>query len=374
MYPVDLPPVEDTELMSASELYLSSLNATPCNNKWFESSQTSKVAITTANIRPLRLFEDNHPACEVLALHPPEDPSQVVALYLHDKWWRLDNVLRTSSKSRSGLVSAQSIIERLIVFLLSQVAERPSPPEQVLFSLHPRSESCKVLWTDNQAVGFYTVKHKGSLCDGWSSCCYLLPVLDTLLVRRSCRRRGFGLQILEDFCSSFSSEEFLGLSSPLSPSMAAVVRRFLQQHEEQRERLYEVEAPGGWTQRRNIWLNIQLGRYSSKQQECAEDSAPFSTCNMNTPLVAASAELHMNRCDVNHGERSPSSEISETGCFSAAHYDGPDLRSHNRPRIREWPRRRRMKSKIVSSRKHSGENSVETEKWPKRARRTKVNL
>ncbi|XP_017284359.1 protein FAM169B isoform X2 [Kryptolebias marmoratus] len=313
MYPVDLPPVEDTELMSASELYLSSLNATPCNNKWFESSQTSKVAITTANIRPLRLFEDNHPACEVLALHPPEDPSQVVALYLHDKWWRLDNVLRTSSKSRSGLVSAQSIIERLIVFLLSQVAERPSPPEQVLFSLHPRSESCKVLWTDNQAVGFYTVKHK-------------------------------------------------------------VVRRFLQQHEEQRERLYEVEAPGGWTQRRNIWLNIQLGRYSSKQQECAEDSAPFSTCNMNTPLVAASAELHMNRCDVNHGERSPSSEISETGCFSAAHYDGPDLRSHNRPRIREWPRRRRMKSKIVSSRKHSGENSVETEKWPKRARRTKVNL
>lgn len=41
-----------------------------------------------------------------------------------------------------------------------------------------------------------------------------------------------------------------------------VCRRFLQQHEEYRDRLYEVEAPGSWTQRRNIWLNIQLGRYT----------------------------------------------------------------------------------------------------------------
>ncbi|XP_034540828.1 protein FAM169B-like [Notolabrus celidotus] len=68
--------------------------------------------------------------------------------------------------------------------------------------------------------------------------------------------------MLEDFCSSFSTEKFLGVSSPLSPSMVAVCRRFLLQHEEHQERLYEVEAPGDWTQQRNIWLNIQLGRYS----------------------------------------------------------------------------------------------------------------
>lgn len=29
-------------------------------------------------------------------------------------------------------------------------------------------------------------------------------------------------------------------------------------HEEERDRLYEVEAPGEWTQRRNVWLNVQL--------------------------------------------------------------------------------------------------------------------
>uniref|UniRef100_A0A3B4Y5X4 Family with sequence similarity 169 member B n=1 Tax=Seriola lalandi dorsalis TaxID=1841481 RepID=A0A3B4Y5X4_SERLL len=160
----------------------------------------------------------------------------------------------------------RSMMERVIVFLLSQVVER-SPQEEALFSLHPRTESCKLLWRDSQAVGFYTIKHKGSLCDSWSGRCYLLPVLDTVLVRRSWRRRGLGLQMLEDFCSSFSTEEFLGVSSPLSPSMAAVCRRFLQQHEEHRDRLYEVEAPGGWTQRQNIWLNIQLGRYSPSINE-----------------------------------------------------------------------------------------------------------
>ncbi|TNN43973.1 Protein FAM169B [Liparis tanakae] len=111
-------------------------------------------------------------------------------------------------------------MERVIVFLLSRVAER-SPREEPLFSLHPRTESCKLLWRDGQAVGFYTFKHKGSLCDGWSGRCYLLPALDTVLVRRSWRRRGLGLQMLEDFCASFPEERFLGVSSPLSPGMAA---------------------------------------------------------------------------------------------------------------------------------------------------------
>uniref|UniRef100_A0A087XIF1 Family with sequence similarity 169 member B n=1 Tax=Poecilia formosa TaxID=48698 RepID=A0A087XIF1_POEFO len=260
MYPVDLPAVDDTELTSASENYLASLNATHSCNEWFRSLLTSKEvdAVTPANIRQLQLFEDEHPACTVLALHPPHDQTQVLALYLHKKWWPLDDVLQTSSESRSGLQPVQSIMERLIVFLLSQVVEKPRPHGEVSFSLHPPTETCKVLWKDGQAVGFYTIKHKGSLCDSWSSRCYLLPVLDTVLVRRRCRRRGFGLQILHDFCSSFSSEEFLGVSFPLSSGMVAVIRKFLQQHEEHRARLYEVEAPGGWSQRRNIWLNIQL--------------------------------------------------------------------------------------------------------------------
>ncbi|XP_039989450.1 protein FAM169B isoform X2 [Xiphias gladius] len=209
MYPVDFPDVDHTDLRSTSEQYLSSLESRPSDNEWFELSQSLKVGITANNVRWLQLFEDDQPDCAVMALHPPDDPTQVMALYLHEKWWCVDDLLRTSSKSRTGLVLVQSTMERVIVFLLNQVVERCSQ-EEVLFSLHPCTESCKLLWRDSQAVGFYTVKHKGSLCDRWSSRCYLLPVLDTVLVRRSWRRRGFGLQMLEDFCSSFSTEEFLG--------------------------------------------------------------------------------------------------------------------------------------------------------------------
>ncbi|KAK2841819.1 hypothetical protein Q5P01_012019 [Channa striata] len=260
MYPVDLPAVDETNLTPAAEQYISSLMSRPHNNEWFDISQTSKVAITANNVRLLQLFEDDQPDCAVVALHLLDEPTQVVALYLYDKWWSVDDILRTSSKSRSGLMLVQSIMERLIVFLLSQVVERSSQ-EEVKFSLHPCTESCKLLWRDNQAVAFYTIKHKGSLCDSWGSRCYLLPVMDTVLVRRSWRKRGLGLLMLEDFCSTFSTEEFLGVSCPLSLSMVAVCMKFLQQHKEYRERLYEVEAPGAWTQRRNIWLNIQLGRY-----------------------------------------------------------------------------------------------------------------
>ncbi|KAM9816453.1 protein FAM169B isoform X1 [Syngnathus typhle] len=260
MFPVDLPPVDETDLTSASEKYLLSLESRPEGHEWFQSSSTSKLQITASNIKWLQLFEDDQARCSLLALHPPDDPAQVLALYLHGSWWRVNDVLRTSCKTRTDLLPVHSLMERLIIFLLSQVVERPSQ-EEALFSLHPRTESAKLLWRDGQAVGFYTVKRKGSLCDSWSSRCYLLPVLDTILVRTSWRRRGLGLKMLSDFCSSFPSEEVLGISVPLSASMVAVCRHFLQLNEDHRDLLYEVEAPGAWTQRRNIWLNIQLSRY-----------------------------------------------------------------------------------------------------------------
>lgn len=378
MYPVDLPAVDHNDLTSASEQYMSSLESSPCENEWFKSSQTSKVAITATNVSQLQLFEDGQPACAVLALHPPDDQTQVVGLYLHGKWWLLDDVLRTSSKSRSGLVLVQSVMERVIVFLLSQIMERPS-----LFSLHPPKESCKVLWKDNQAVGFYTVKHKGSLCDGWSSCCYLLPVLDTVLVRRSCRRRGFGLQMLQDFCSSFSTEEFLGVSSPLSPSMAAVFKRFLQKHQQYRERLYEVEAPGGWIQRRNIWLNIQLGRYSlgtdkesspistqrntlkdSFHKTCILDLGTLGSPGVNTAVVLDSAKQQFKSCEPSQGRWSLSSELPGTGCSPAAQtihvQSGPPTRLLNTAQA--------LKSKASKSTKHHREEPEDMQKIPKRAR------
>uniref|UniRef100_A0A3Q3JDX0 Uncharacterized protein n=1 Tax=Monopterus albus TaxID=43700 RepID=A0A3Q3JDX0_MONAL len=194
MYPVDLPDVEDTDLTKASEQYLSSLES-----------------------------------------------SSMVALYLHEKWWCMDDVLRTSDKSRNGLVLVQSIMERVIVFLLSQVVERSSQ-EEALFSLHPRTESCKLLWRDSQAVGFYTVKHKGSLCDGWSSRCYQL--FFCFLYFFLCRG---------EFCSMifpYLAEEYISIFPVFTCKYISWQIKYLKQHKEHRE-----------PQCRNIWLIIQLGHY-----------------------------------------------------------------------------------------------------------------
>ncbi|KAK9517202.1 hypothetical protein VZT92_025088 [Zoarces viviparus] len=390
MYPVDLPAMVDTDLTSASEEYLSSLESRPDDSEWFQLSQTLKVAITANHVRRLQLFEDDQPDCPLLALHPPDDPTQVVALYLHEKWWHVDDVLRTSSNSRIGLILVQSLTERVIVFLLSQVVERSSQ-EKVLFTLHPRTESCKLLWRDGQAVGFYTIKHKGSLCDGWSGRCYLLPALDTVLVRRSWRRRGLGLQMLADFCSSFSAEQFLGVSSPLSPSMVAVCRSFLQQHEEHLEHLYEVEAPGGWTQRRNIWLSIQLGRYSlgineestptsgetqrheddsSQTYNCRVDPTSLTPCNVNTYPAIGSSVQQMKAYDPSRGGSSPSSKISGTGCSPAAYADDLDSGPPTRPPP-SLNTEHTLKSNPSPSAESHGEKPEEgTQSSAKRVRRT----
>ncbi|CAL8262573.1 unnamed protein product [Merluccius merluccius] len=157
-----------------------------------------------------------------------------------------DALLSASDKDVSPLEdeAVESAMERVILFLLGQVLEK-LPNSDMLFSPHPRTECGKLLWTEGQAVGFYTFKQKGSLCGRWTAQSYLLPVFDTTLVRGCWRGRGFGLQMLTDFCSLFPREEVVGVSSPLSPSMVEVCKKFLEQHEEQRERLYEVvEAPG----------------------------------------------------------------------------------------------------------------------------------
>ncbi|XP_033824029.2 protein FAM169B isoform X1 [Periophthalmus magnuspinnatus] len=260
MYPVDLPLVGASELTSASLQYLSALESEPAQRDWFHLPTKSKVAITAANIKQLHLFNDK-PECILLTLHLPDEPQQVVALYLCGNWWHIDDVLRTSKKSRNGLEAVKCTIERVLVLVLSQLVDRVLAEEQ-LFSNHPPTENCKLLWIHGEAVAFYSFKQKGSLCENCISRCYELPVLDTIYVRGHCRRRGFGLLMLQDFCDMFPDESVLGVSSPLSAGMMAVCKKFLIQHKEHRDVLYEVEAPSSWIQRRNIWLNIQIGRYS----------------------------------------------------------------------------------------------------------------
>ncbi|XP_069046754.1 protein FAM169B isoform X2 [Lepisosteus oculatus] len=261
-YPVDrLSDVSYQTLKITSEEVLSRLKSNSASEtEWFVLPEGLTVKIEQSNVSRLSLFGDDDPAHAVLALLRPENKTQVLALYLDGTWWPLDDVLKTSDPSRAGLVTVQSIGERVVLFLLSQVVfgtlERPVD-EDIYFTPHPAGELGKILWRDGEAAGFYTIKRKGSLCDSCTSQSYTLPVLDTLFVRRRWRRAGLALGMLEDFCSSFASEEALGISCPISASMYQVCRKFLLAHEELRDRLFEVEAPGGWSQRSSVWLRAR---------------------------------------------------------------------------------------------------------------------
>lgn len=181
-----------------------------------------EVKVSSENIGQLLFLNDGDLSHFILALHTPEDESQVVAMFLQGKWWPVGDVLKTSNKSRCGLLLVESLMERVVLFLLSQVIfgilERPLE-DDLYFSAYSLREHGKILWQDGEAVGFYTVKKKGSLCNGSTGQSYRLPVLDTVFVRPRWRRTGLALQMLEDFCSSQPFECILGISFPMSPSM-----------------------------------------------------------------------------------------------------------------------------------------------------------
>ncbi|KAF6077449.1 family with sequence similarity 169 member B [Phyllostomus discolor] len=117
----------------------------------------------------------------------------------------------------------QSFAERIVLFILNVVVfgrlERRLDNDDMFFLPFSGKEEAKVLWRDGAAVGFYTTKAKGSLCGNGTGACYLLPVLDTVFVRRGHRCRGLGMAMLQDFCEDFREDSALGVSWPISPAM-----------------------------------------------------------------------------------------------------------------------------------------------------------
>ncbi|XP_033922145.1 protein FAM169B isoform X3 [Melopsittacus undulatus] len=164
----------------------------------------------------------NNPTCKMLVLTDPKDKETVLAVYLNQCWWPVEDVVKTADPSRDGLISVQTFGERIVLFVLNYIIFgmlEGSSANDAFFLPHSATECAKILWRNGEAVAFYSVKMKGSLCDGATSQCYLLPVLDTIFVRRKYRRSGLGMKMLDDFCQSFVAEDALGISCPISAAM-----------------------------------------------------------------------------------------------------------------------------------------------------------
>ncbi|XP_061451570.1 protein FAM169B-like isoform X2 [Rhineura floridana] len=261
LYPVDVKVEKPEALEAAAQAYYAKLLEEPSPaSEFFSIPGREKVKLEASLMRFLPLYKENSKHT-LLVLNDPQDKYTVLAIYLHHSWWFIEDVVKTDDHSCDGLKQVQTFGERIVLFVLNFIIfgmlER-SLTHDVLFVPHSENECAKIFWRRGDAAAFYTVKVKGTLCDGHTSQCYLLPVLDTMFVRKKFRRHGLALKMLHDFCQTFAAEDALGLSCPVSADMYQVCRRFFAIHPEEQSRLWEVEAPGDWSQRASIWLKIQL--------------------------------------------------------------------------------------------------------------------
>lgn len=261
LYPVDILAGNPEVLQEATEAYYEKLlQQASSPPEFFSIPCEEKVNIEDSCMCFLPVYRED-PKYKILVLTAPQDKEKVLAVYLNQSWWSIEDVLKTADSSREGLIQVQTFGERIVLFVLNYIIfgllERSSDND-TFFVSHSAKESAKIFWRNGDAVAFYTAKMKGSLCDENTSQCYLLPVLDTVFVRRKYRRCGLGMKMLHDFCQSFVTEDALGISCPISADMYQVCQKFLQTYPEEQDRLWEVEAPGDWSQRVSIWLKIQL--------------------------------------------------------------------------------------------------------------------
>ncbi|XP_010078860.1 PREDICTED: soluble lamin-associated protein of 75 kDa-like, partial [Pterocles gutturalis] len=291
-FPVDmLNSYSHATLENSAEEYLSVLrSANPNHLESFSLPDHRKIPISlsTVSFVPLYGQEQTH---RVLALFAPGDSLTAVALYLADQWWSIDDILRTSVPTRQGLLQVNSIGERVVLYVLNRIIYRTQEMEtnEMPFLCHDSKAYAKIMWKKGEAVGFYSVKPTGSVCNTFSSQNYKLPVLDTMFVRKKHREKDSGLIILEDFVDSFS-EGALGLRYPLSSFMYTACKQYVEKYPRDQNLLWQVEGSGCWFQRKSIMSVLQeekpkpAGEASKKEGKSVQARVRFQE-----PLVVSEA-------------------------------------------------------------------------------------
>ncbi|NWX43791.1 F169A protein, partial [Steatornis caripensis] len=258
-FPVDiLFNYSHKDLESSGENYLSGLqNGNPNCPEFLTLPDHGKIPISLANVGFVSLHGEEQ-IHKVLALFGPGDSLTAVALYLADQWWSIDDIVRTSVSDRQGLHQVNTVGERIVLYVLNRIIYRTQEMgrNEVPFLCHGSNDYAKIMWKKGEAIGFYSVKLKGSVCGSYSSQNYKMPVLYTMFVRKKHRGKDSGLMILEDFVDSFS-EGSLGLQYPLFSYVCSACKQYLEKYPGDSNLLWEVEGAGLWFQRRSITSILQ---------------------------------------------------------------------------------------------------------------------
>ncbi|XP_010154516.1 PREDICTED: soluble lamin-associated protein of 75 kDa-like, partial [Eurypyga helias] len=258
-FPVDLlDSYTHEELARTAENYLFELKRrNPNCPEFFSLPVHGSIPIRLSNVAFVLLYGEKQPH-KVLALFAPGDLHTAVALYLAEKWWSVDDIVRTSAPARQGLHQVKSLGERVVLYILNRIIYRTQEMERtdIPFLCHDSNDYAKIMWNKGEAIGFYSVKVTGSACSSYGRVNYKLPVMDTMFVRKKHREGDFGLIMLEDFVNCFT-ENCLGLRYPMSPFMYAVCKKYYEKYPEQEHLLWEVQGPGLWFQKKSILSLLQ---------------------------------------------------------------------------------------------------------------------
>ncbi|XP_065717133.2 soluble lamin-associated protein of 75 kDa isoform X1 [Patagioenas fasciata] len=290
-FPVDvLDSYSHEDLETSAENYLSELRCGNPDQPEFLSLPNHRkipLSLSTVGFVPLYGEEQSH---KVLALFPPWDSLTAVALYLADQWWSVDDIVRTSVPARQGLHQVNSLGERVVLYVLNRIIYRTQEMEgtDVPFLCHRSNDYAKIMWKKGEAIGFYSVKPTGSVCNSYRSMTYTLPVMDTMFVRKKHREKDSGLTMLEDFVDSFK-EDSLGLRYPLSSFMYTACKQYLEKYPADHNLLWQVEGPGSWYQRTSIKFIIcrEKHRISEASQKENTSSQAEDHCGQSAAVSEA---------------------------------------------------------------------------------------
>ncbi|KAI4898987.1 hypothetical protein NFI96_028878 [Prochilodus magdalenae] len=166
-FPVDvLASVSHEDLERSAHSCMSELlHSDPEHSQYFTLTTGRKVQICLSNVGFIPLYGANVKH-KVLALFAPEDLFTAVALFMDDQWYAVEDILRTADPAREGLVKVRSVAERIVLYVLNRIVYRTNEMSagEVPFLCHGENGFAKILWKSGEAVGFYSVKPRGLLC------------------------------------------------------------------------------------------------------------------------------------------------------------------------------------------------------------------
>lgn len=151
-------------------------------------------------------------------------------------------------------------------YALSQVIyRRLEQPQQdrneCPFDLPDDCDLIRVLWKGRRAIGFYTLKPKGTYIEHREES-YDMVTLDTAYIRSEYRRAGMGLSILEDIRNRHPNED-IAFSSPIAFSMLKVISKFITLYPEMKYKLWEVSGAGSEGSKKLAWFSVAKSKRTS---------------------------------------------------------------------------------------------------------------